>query len=146
MFKYDVAITDTQNYVISATAQDANAVVKIYYPNAIPGKAIIKVIAENGVNNFFYSLSITHLVGIDKAIDAELLFTVFPNPNRGNFNIQSELSGTVFIYNQMGSLMKHVELFSNNVPVNITGLSAGVYFFRFYASNKTMCKKLIIAN
>jgi hypothetical protein len=56
-------------------------------------------------------------------------FEVYPNPNNGTFNIVSDREMELNIINEMGQVVRHIQLSaSNNHQVEIGDLAAGIYF------------------
>lgn len=70
--------------------------------------------------------------------------TLFPNPARGIFNIDSKLSALtkVELYSVMGS--KILETSTNLNTIRIDGLAGGIYLVKIYSGNKSTTRKLII--
>jgi len=81
-------------------------------------------------------------------------FDIYPNPNRGEFNIKVEtLKSEEFnieIYNSLGSLIWKQESVTVNgtftTHVVLTGSPSGMYMIRLRNNENTIVKKLIIKN
>lgn len=72
--------------------------------------------------------------------------SVFPNPNNGQFTISSQNSdnATFYIYNQLGELVKHQTLNTNQTVID-TELSDGVYHVKvLFKDNSTFVTKIVI--
>lgn len=55
--------------------------------------------------------------------------SVFPNPNKGVFTVQSSLSQTVILTDALGHLIQMVELTSGQAQqLELKELNSGVYF------------------
>lgn len=70
--------------------------------------------------------------------------SVYPNPSRGSFNIESDLNGTANIFNSLGQKVYGglpVASGHNNYTVN---LSPDIYFLQVITNNKKSYMKLII--
>jgi len=77
--------------------------------------------------------------------------TVYPNPAANEVNVRFDLdqaqTSTVAIVNMVGQtvLAKNVEAnLSNNVTMNVSSLTSGVYFVEITAGNSTITEKLVI--
>jgi hypothetical protein len=69
-------------------------------------------------------------------------FSLFPNPNSGEFEIKGTKEESIFVSNELGQLIKIVELGSNNnYTSKITELQGGVYFI---GNNSTRQKVVVI--
>lgn len=54
---------------------------------------------------------------------------IYPNPNNGEFYLQTEKGISLKLINSVGQLVRQLDLNSgNNFKISITGLTAGVYF------------------
>lgn len=90
----------------------------------------------------------------DVEIDLELLksdfdFNIFPNPNDGNFSLTLPKSiGYPYsfeIINSFGAIIYKAEhLNTNEINVNQTGLSKGIYYVRMKSGNSIATKKVVI--
>jgi hypothetical protein len=70
---------------------------------------------------------------------------VFPNPSNGNFAIQSSLEGTYTIVNELGQILKTIELnSSNDFTMNIQNLNPGVYIVAGINKNLVVNKRIVI--
>ncbi|MDR2009869.1 MAG: T9SS type A sorting domain-containing protein [Bacteroidales bacterium] len=78
--------------------------------------------------------------------------TIFPNPNNGNFLINTEntFKGNINIYNIYGQMVfqKKYDDYSNNIKIETNNLKPGLYILelRDIANNKLINKKIIIQN
>lgn len=71
--------------------------------------------------------------------------TIFPNPNNGNFTIETSFRGTLRLVNQIGQLVEtlHINAITNTVSIN--GLSNGVYFIIGQDDNGIIREKVVIS-
>jgi V8-like Glu-specific endopeptidase len=74
-------------------------------------------------------------------------FTVYPNPNDGNFTVK--ITGriepyTVEIFNAMGVLIGKVDCYEDVIHVNRADLPAGIYYVRMTITDKVIVKKVVI--
>jgi hypothetical protein len=77
---------------------------------------------------------------------------VYPNPNSGKFTVSIDMTlsedATVVVMNAVG--VKVAELpagsFNNgNVQIDLSNMSAGVYFVRLHNNNQTGTKKVVVS-
>lgn len=79
--------------------------------------------------------------GINNVSSKNSTVLVFPNPNNGEFTIQSYKNDVVSVINELGQTVKIVELNTiNNYSSNITQLQNGVYFI----IGKTVKQKVVV--
>ncbi len=71
--------------------------------------------------------------------------SIYPNPSKGIFNIETDTTGDVYIVNQLGQIVKEVKVEANVVnTINAENLAKGIYLVK--QSNKSQASKLIIQN
>jgi hypothetical protein len=117
-----VAPTSNTNYTVTGT--DANGCVNT-------GTIQVKVSNCTGINE----LNGTANNGI----------SVYPNPNNGTFNIRSEVPLKLNLVNELGQVIREIELkASNNYKADISDLSAGVYFIVGEKNGQAVNQKIIV--
>jgi hypothetical protein len=81
---------------------------------------------------------------IDKNVEA-INFTLYPNPTTGKIHIENHevLIQEVRIYDIFGRELLSCKSLSPNITVDISHLSAGVYFVKIYAENGEVIKKVL---
>jgi hypothetical protein len=73
-------------------------------------------------------VNVTTCVGLKEYLPAENdRLSAYPNPANGSFNLYSRKEETVNIFNELGQLIRKVQL-TANTEVKITGLDKGIYF------------------
>jgi len=73
-------------------------------------------------------------------------FTVYPNPNDGNFTIKITgkiESYTLEIFNAMGVLIEKMNGYNEVVLVNRAGLPVGIYYVKMTIAEKVVVKKMV---
>ena len=81
-------------------------------------------------------------VGINENMSLKNSISVFPNPNNGEFTIQSQIADVVNVTNELGQLIEVVELNQqNNFSYQVTHLQSGIYFL----VGKTIKQKVIVS-
>ncbi len=78
--------------------------------------------------------------------DTNELITLFPNPNKGIFNIVNNLDDKIEIniYNCSGTIVYHNFIDNNISQINLAGLPKGVYFLKTMVNQNYYFKKIII--
>jgi hypothetical protein len=79
--------------------------------------------------------------GVETLVNKETLFSIFPNPNQGNFNIQSIKGGVFELMDVTGKVINTYTITNTQQTVN-ENLPAGMYFVREKESSSV--QKLII--
>jgi len=75
-------------------------------------------------------------------------FLVYPNPNKGKFEIKSvlgdEIEALTVMDVQGNTVYKDGEIESNLIPVDLSGVSSGLYFVSLATKNGSVLKRIII--
>jgi len=74
-------------------------------------------------------------------------FSVYPNPNDGNFTVKvtGEVQPyTLEIFNSLGGLLGNVSCNDEIVNIDRTDLNAGVYYVKITMNEKVAVKKVIV--
>jgi hypothetical protein len=73
--------------------------------------------------------------------------SVFPNPNNGQFTIQSKTKGDYVILNELGQTLQTFQTNGeNNYSVNLKGLANGIYFLKGKNGEQVVNEKIVVAN
>ena len=101
----------------------------------------------NTSNGCSATATITQVVssctGINELTGNKMMVSAYPNPNNGEFQLQSSEACLLNLYNATGQLQRVIELNqSNNYRVTVDGLASGVYFIG--NSNKTVQIKIVV--
>ena len=74
--------------------------------------------------------------------------TVYPNPTKGNITITLDSSKTesleFIVYNSLGQAVGYFELDSNNLEINLSYLSSGVYYYHIKNKGELISQNKII--
>lgn len=92
------------------------------------------------------SAALTTTVGACTSITEENIssrFSLFPNPNDGNFVIKTNEKMSLNLINQLGQVIKTIDLEQNEVYVNDSVLNSGIYFL-VSKNNHQVKTKLIV--
>ena len=69
----------------------------------------------------------------------------YPNPNNGTFTISSSHEGEFNLVNELGQLIKTIEITKeNNLETKIEGLNPGFYFVTGIVNDAVLAKKVIV--
>ena len=81
-------------------------------------------------------------VGIN---EHEINVSVYPNPTTGLFRIQNTGSKiqSVEVYDVFGKLISSTEVNDNDVTIDVSNYTKGVYFTRIRTENGTVTKKVV---
>jgi len=82
-------------------------------------------------------------------VTADLIYSVFPNPTRGDVNFRTNRAGfyTYEIINQAGSIVKSGSLIGPEATINMAMLSNGLYAIRLIDSESrhTESHKVVVS-
>ena len=77
----------------------------------------------------------------------ESFLRIYPNPNDGQFMIQSDIEGSFVIYNELGQVVKSFSLNNDNMySQEIEGLSTGFYFIKGLNDQDGIVQKIVVTN
>jgi hypothetical protein len=80
---------------------------------------------------------------LDKFTTVEL--NTYPNPNNGDFTISSSHEGTFNIINELGQLVKSIEITKeNNYQMHVDGLRNGIYFITGTINDEVITNKIVV--
>ena len=73
-------------------------------------------------------------------------FSVYPNPNHGEFIISSNDSEeyNIIIYNMLGNIVKQVNGAKNETKINLSNVSKGIYLTSIHTKNGIIVKRIIV--
>lgn len=83
--------------------------------------------------------SVSTCTELNEGDNTNTLFSVFPNPNNGEFTITTT-KGTYTVVNTMGAILKTIEVENDKEVIDVKELSQGIY----YIIGKTAKAKIII--
>lgn len=82
------------------------------------------------------------VLATDELIDNQA--KIFPNPNQGEFVIETETSGNLYLYNAIGELVEEYKLDQKTTKFDLTSFPKGLYHLRFFYETGNSYQKLII--
>lgn len=77
-------------------------------------------------------------------INSDESFNFYPNPTSNHVVLSTNLTGKLYIVNQLGQFMEQIPITNTQTIISINHLSAGVYTFIFEVKEKTITRKLIV--
>ncbi|PBQ34058.1 hypothetical protein CNR22_20500 [Sphingobacteriaceae bacterium] len=72
--------------------------------------------------------------------------SIYPNPNAGEFTIESSYETSIQILNALGQLIRNEELISGKNKINLEAQPNGIYFVRCYKNGSQQTLKVIKQN
>lgn len=103
-------------------------------------------VANNGCSSSAaITVSVSECLGVSQNVKQSIVLSVYPNPNNGEFTIQSENDLTVKIVNQLGQVVySDVLNVENNKKININSLSVGLYYVVCSDGHSNVSKAVIV--
>jgi hypothetical protein len=92
------------------------------------GGSYAVVVTWNGCSDTSACQTVT-ITGLDKQTSSKLSFSIYPNPNRGSFTIQTEKAGVFELIDVTGKVINTYTLTNTQQTVQ-ENLPAGMYFVR----------------
>ncbi len=145
LFTYNAKVKDPESYTVHAITQDPFASYKFINASSIPGTAYIQVTAENETEENIYSVKLDVSTNSITNISNDVSFIISPNPCENMLYINTDISGNVGVFNQLGQLTKSFNVVAVENTIAIDELPAGCYFIIF-KSRSTMKSQKIIVN
>jgi hypothetical protein len=91
------------------------------------------------------TVSVSECVGVVQNTKQSIRLNVYPNPNNGEFTIQSENDLTVKIVNQLGQVVySDVLSAENNKKINVSNLPIGLYYVVCSDGQSSVNKAVIV--
>ncbi len=100
--------------------------------------AMHPIAGEADPHSFSYS---SETIGLCDAID--LSFSLYPNPTRGLLYLKSNGTGSYQIVDRMGKALQSGAIKSERELIDLSELSAGIYFIKIQSHGKNRVEKII---
>jgi hypothetical protein len=71
-------------------------------------------------------------------------FSVYPNPGKGVFNVNTLSDGNISVYNSIGTIVFFKNCQEGQSELNLEQLEDGIYYIRLDSPNGSMLKKIMI--
>ncbi len=99
--------------------------------------------ANNCENINSFVLQVDACLGMAQLADGSIHLAVYPNPNTGEFFIETSKAIELSIYNALGQLMKQQWLSEGKHKISLNEEAKGIYFMHVNQNGKTQVTKLI---
>lgn len=71
--------------------------------------------------------------------------SIYPNPNKGLFNIElGEMESVVTVYNAMGQIVYHNSGMTDKVEISLDNVNSGLYFVNIRNSEMNITEKIVV--
>lgn len=116
--------------------------------NGISGGGATYTVTITDANSCFttMTLSIDCVTGINNIINPESSFYIYPNPNNGEFIIQSAYSVHYKIYNSLGQLILESNISAERNVLNIKQYGKGIYNIHLIDNHNNISHFRIVVN
>ncbi len=81
---------------------------------------------------------------VESLLEKEQTLTVFPNPNNGTFTASASRPGEFVLLNSLGQIIQHISLTEENLKIEITNLSSGMYFLSGTVEGQQLVEKIVV--
>ncbi len=135
--------------VYSVASGNPSALVGNVFNAASTGSYSIAYSTTNGAgcaDTAQFTFNVNCVLGINQLTISNLAISVAPNPNNGQFEINSnlEVNGTLELINELGQVVYQSLMNGLNKTVHVEHLSAGVYHLKLTDGNFVKTKRLSI--
>jgi hypothetical protein len=130
--------------VTSPAYFEADAIIGNPDMSANKGRSYIDTIQGYLNPRIYVALGLSSTTGINEVIDAST--EIYPNPANNSLNIVSYAAGinTISIYNINGQEVLNTEVNANQIRLNTSNLSSGIYIIDIKSNKTTIKRKLVI--
>jgi hypothetical protein len=108
-------------------------------PTVTTSYTFTSVNSSGCVYTYYYTQYVGLTVGVHSANVKDEYFIAYPNPNNGVFNLKSSVKETIRVINELGEIIRVVEL-SPETEYQVTDLSSGIYMIQ---SDRTRMKIIV---
>ena len=140
-------IADNVNGIAGVTSPayfEADAIIGNPNMSATKGRTYIDTIQGYLNPRIYVALGLSSTTGINEVIDAST--EIYPNPANNSLNIVSYAAGinSISIYDLGGKEVINTDVNSNQIRLNTSSLSSGVYIIDIKSNKTTIKRKLVI--
>lgn len=124
-----------------------------YYEPTVSSDETIIVYIKTGPagwnsNNFYMASNVTSQSAITSftSASANIVFSIYPNPSAGSFNIQLNGNGnyTATVSNGIGTVIKTAVIGSTLTPIDMSNATSGIYYVTVSGDNGSATQKLVV--
>jgi hypothetical protein len=102
--------------------------------------------ANGCVNTGTIQVKVSGCTGIEESAMSSVQLAVYPNPNNGEFVIQSNSAINLKLINELGQIVRVISLSgTNNHQVNVSDLAKGIYFVVGDTTHSSIRQKIVVA-
>lgn len=134
---------DADEYIIRRDGEEVSVQSETTFTEELQqGVYTYSVVARNG-NNYSLPAFVVANVNIVSVSEIEAdNITVYPNPTTGIINVDVNESFDAVVYNYQGQVM--MRTYDNDRQINLSGLSAGIYFIEIRIDANVIVKKIML--
>jgi PKD repeat protein len=110
---------------------------------------VISVVGTSSLgcsNTAAYTQTVSDCTGITELHAQKNQFVVFPNPGKELLSLQSQESGTAFIFAGNGQMVQQIEISAGTTPVDASQLSNGIYIIQVQSASGVQNLKWVKQN
>ncbi|MBN2757094.1 MAG: C10 family peptidase [Bacteroidales bacterium] len=142
---YTYSVTNQDNVIfewsLPSTNWEGSSVINsidIYFTDyARTGRLTVVPTNGCGTGTSSYIDITTHgSVGTFDVNEKDTRFLVYPNPAKDKISITNLMDTRVYIYNNLGSLMKAFDIKDDSQEVNVSNFKTGLYYLKFENNNQ----------
>jgi hypothetical protein len=101
--------------------------------------------ANGCVNSATVTIKLSLCPGFEELNNTAGGINIFPNPSSGEFNISTDQSMRLVLINNLGQLIREIDLNESNAyTASIKGIAQGVYFLSAKNKQDQINKKIIV--
>ncbi|PBQ31631.1 hypothetical protein CNR22_07565 [Sphingobacteriaceae bacterium] len=105
---------------------------------------VVGVDANGCSGQFSVVLDVADCVGLShQTKNSEL--NIFPNPNNGEFYISGDFAMNLSIINELGQIVRSIQMTGSAETINLKGLENGIYFVIGQQGNQLIKHKVVVA-
>ena len=92
-------------------------------------------LATNGIDDFV-------MVTTDGVKENDANISIYPNPTKGNVNIEAEGISSIVVMNALGQVVYEANVGNDNAVINMSNFGAGMYMFSITTNNGVIVKRV----
>ncbi len=131
----------------------------VYSGSGVSGSAFTASVAGVGTYSLTYTFTnsfgcgasaqsqirVYSCAGINELHSQPIFFSIYPNPNNGEFTIKSSIAGNFEIVNELGQIIRSLDINATiNSQITVSGLPSGTYFINGKSGSGLVRQKLVV--
>ena len=114
-------------------------------PNSNTTYTVVGTDANGCTGTVTVLVKMTNCTGISELGKAANGLVIYPNPNNGEFTIETTGTVSLTLINELGQTVKTIELTeANNYKLSVTDLAKGIYFVSGQKDNELIRQKIVV--